>query len=149
MNTPTPKLVIDEGPRCGDRGGRCKDGSPCEAFRNLSETTGLCMHHDPARADEALALVKAGGAASGAPLLAKPPSFPPDTLEHVAKWHAWATASVAKGKLPSRLADSICRHLKELRPVLLGLGMEQRVRELEAQLKAAQKELGARKRRHA
>jgi len=45
------------------------------------------------------------------------------------------------GEIDARTGDSICRHVKELRPVLISIDMDKRVRELERQLKAAKKEL--------
>jgi len=153
MSPRAPDLVLateEDVATCGDAGGITKTGAPCAAFRNLSSTTGLCLWHDPSRGDERAVCARRGGEGSRRRVeesKAKPPSYAPDTLAHLAAWHQWAADSVATGKLPARTADSVCRHLKELRPVLLNLNLEHRLKELEVELKAAKKELAVRKRR--
>ena len=145
-----PSLVIDReergGPTCGDAGGRTKKGEPCAAFRRLSEDTGLCMHHDPARKDECDEIQRLAAEGYRRHLTLEPLSFAPDTLEHLAQWHQWAVKAVAAGNMASRTADSVCRHLKELRPVLLNLNRERRVRALEAAWKEAKQRVGRRRR---
>jgi hypothetical protein len=138
---------------CGDAGGVNGAGEPCSS-RVLLES-GLCAHHDPDRRHE-MKLVRAAGGRAKADIyrLQKRinettapenlPAFKPDTLERLAAWHQWASRAVAVGEIDGRTGDSICRHLKELRPVLIATGMEARVKELEAALKKAKRELGQR-----
>lgn len=153
--SPGPTLVVDKegrGPTCGSRGGVTKEGLPCETFRNLGEESGRCMWHDPERVKERALLTGAQNSAKVqkaelAKEPAEPPPYAPDTLEALSLWHQWAADAVATGRLGVRAADSICRHLRELRPTLQALGMERRLKELEAELKATKKELAVRKRR--
>ena len=46
-------------PRCGDAGGISRNGAPCRVGINLSPINGLCIQHDPNRAEEAAAMQKA------------------------------------------------------------------------------------------
>ena len=43
------------------------------------------------------------------------------------------------GWIDARTSDSLCRHLKELRPTLIQLGYAQRVKELERELQRIRK----------
>jgi len=147
-----PELVaVEQGLQtCGDVGGVSKDGTPCAAFRRLDPDTGLCVWHDPARESEREAIHTArmaGFQAHTAERRAKRPEtmpkFPPDTLDRLSQWHQWAVAAVAIGEINTRTADSISRNLQQLRPVLLNLDMERRVRELEAELKRAKRKVAA------
>ena len=131
---------------CGDAGGVNVDGAPCAAFRRLSEDTGLCTWHDPSRGLEREAIHTArmaGRQVQAAEQRAKRPEtmpkFAPDTLDRLAKWPHWAVSAVAVGEINTRTADSIARNLQQLRPVLLNLGLEGRVRELEVELRKAKK----------
>lgn len=138
-------------PTCGDSGGVSVSGKPC-ASRVLLET-GLCAHHDPAFKEE-IRIVRAAGGRTTTDIRrlqrrikdtvapADLPSFPPDSLERLSRWHQWAVKSVATGEISERNADAICRHLSSLRPTLINLGLEKRVKELEASLKKAKRELG-------
>jgi hypothetical protein len=127
---------------CGDYGGVNKAGEPCGLTLGLNERTGLCIQHDPERAEERRAQVKRGG--EGARITAwrnklekmttapeNLPTDPPDTLERLASWHIWAAGAVATGEIDARTADSICRHLQQLRPTLLNLGFEKRLKQYE------------------
>ena len=118
---------------------------------NLSATTGLCLHHDPERVDEARALYKTGSAAAARAthlrrierLTTAPANLPrdePDTLGRLARWHRWVVRAVATGEIDARTAREITGSLKELRPVLLSLNLERRVKELEMALQKARKE---------
>ena len=146
--TSTPRPAVT----CGDHGGRNQQGEACGVAMNLSATTGLCLHHDPARVDEARALYKTGSAAAGRAthlrrielLTTEPVNLPraePDTLGRLARWHRWVVRAVATGEIDARTAHEITCSLKELRPVLLNLNLERRVKELEMALKKARKEL--------
>lgn len=140
---------------CGGAGGVNEQGGPCRQAVNLSPTTGLCVHHDPLRVDEARALARVGGVASGRAkrlqrierMTTTPDNMPreePDTLERLARWHRWVTRAVATGLIDARTAHEITCSLKELRPVLIQIGLEKRVRELEAELRRYKKRVGER-----
>ena len=134
--------------RCGNAGGLTKDGAPCAAYRNLSESTGLCMWHDPDRQPERDANQRAAVAGRETKEAKRPkalPDFAPDSLDHLSEWHQWAVKAVACAEIATRTGDTICRHLQQLRPTLLSLDMERRVRELEAELRKAKKQLKARR----
>jgi hypothetical protein len=130
---------------------------PCRSALGLSETTGLCPHHDPERAEE-MRLVRAAGSRASSDIArlarriresvapANLPSFPPNSLARLSLWHQWTATAVATGELEAKTAREITLSLKELRPVLLAVGMERRVKELEAALKKARRELEGRHR---
>ena len=135
---------------CGTSGGTNADGRPCGSTLGLSPTNGLCLQHDPERTEERRAVVAAGGRAAGEKARqrrlemqhARPeqmPDYEPDTLERVALWHQWASKAVGLGWIDARTSDSLCRHLKELRPTLVAIGHEQRVKELERELQRIRK----------
>ena len=139
---------------CGSNGGKNERGEPCGTAMNLSPTSGLCVHHDPARVDEARALYKTGAAAAARAThlrrierqVTTPDNMPreePDTLARLARWHRWVVRAVATGLVDARTAREITGSLKELRPVLVQIGLEKRVKELEAELRKYKKRLGA------
>lgn len=129
---------------CGDSGGRTKNGIPCTVPFGLSEKNGLCFTHDPERKARRKATSIGGGKAAGVATrkarAAGPESMPkklPETLELVSTWLKWTTQAVACGEISPRVAQEIVRGCKEQREALKDLHLERRVKELEAQLKAA------------
>ena len=136
---------------CGDAGGRTKKDAPCAAFRNLDPASGRCMWHDESRLDDRARLCATRDRARAEKLAApkRPetmPTFKPDTLSRLSHWHQWAVSAVATTEINTRTGDTICRHLQQLRPVLITLGLEERLKEAEQKLALAKKQL-ARKRR--
>lgn len=142
---------------CGDRGGVSKSGAPCGATLGLSETTGLCAAHDPERATSYRQMQARGGRTSTllkrvlraeqeSVLPETLPTFEPDSLEHLSQWLQWTARAAATGELHHRTAAEITRALRELRPVLINLDLERRLKEAERLLARAQKEL---EKRHA
>jgi hypothetical protein len=140
---------------CGDSGGKTQSGAPCGATLGLGEESGLCVVHDPERATQSMLDRREGGRLSGIVrslererrATTRPenlPTFPPDNLERLAAWHIWAANAVATGEIAARTGDTIARLLKELRPVLLNLDLEKKVKQLEQALKRAQRELEGR-----
>lgn len=136
------------GHTCGDSGGRRRDGTPCRVTFGLSQENGRCLFHDPQRKEMRRAMRSAGGRSSGElARLAKAaretvapeglPKFEPNTLERLALWHQWVARAVAIGEIGARTAGEITRTLKELRPALMQLDLEKRVKELERELKKA------------
>ena len=128
-----------------------EDGSRCDSSIGLG-LTGLCIHHDPDRAELATEIRRSGAKAQGAAIRAArraadvrtvaPDEAPtaPSTLEDIAEWHRWTAVAVATGQVDPRTAGEITRSLRELRPTLTAIGMEKRVRELEAQLATLKRE---------
>jgi hypothetical protein len=116
--------------------GKTANGSPCRVTSNLNPATGECFWHDESRRAKAAEARSKGGAVSAAKKkgarVAKPeslPPFKPDSLERVALWHQWAVDAAATGEIDARTSDSICRHLKELRPTIEKVDMEKRFKE--------------------
>lgn len=62
-----------------------------------------------------------------------------ETLEDVANWLRWCAMAVATGKLDARTGHEIVAALKELRPTLEKVGIEEEVRKLRDELAAAKK----------
>ncbi len=147
--TSTPRPAVT----CGSNGGINERGEACGVAMNLSPTTGLCIHHDPKRVDEARALYKTGGAAATRAthlrrierMTTTPenmPRFKPDTLERLAAWLQWTVTAVGTGQVDARTAAEMTRALQQLRPVLTSIGLDRRVKELERELRAYKKRAG-------
>lgn len=154
-------MSTQRAPTCGDAGGRTARGEPCGCVLGLKEDPDgrlRCDTHsiDPerrARAADARAL----GAAEGGRVLGiakriaretaqttEPenlPGFAPDTLERLALWLQWAARAVAVGEISAKTASEVTRACKELRPVLVAVGMEQRLKQLERDLAEAKRKL--------
>ena len=152
--------VADGGPvagrprTCGDSGGRTATGEPCRTAFGLNDA-GLCLFHDVARAEIArvgrLVGARRGGEASRVRKIMRDtsapedlPKFAPDSLERLSLWHQWVVKSVACGAISPQVAREVTCSLKELRPTLAAIGLEARVRELEAKLRQYQRRGGER-----
>lgn len=108
--------------RCGDSGGRRKDGQPCGM--NVPDGVLLCPMHDPAMADEMqrrrakgnvsrsrLATTAKAAAERGVPLQ-------PDTLEENASYTAWVLDETANGRLDARVAHELFVGLRQHQSVI-------------------------------
>jgi hypothetical protein len=137
---------VARAPTCGDAGGVNGLGEPCRS--QVIMPSGMCAHHDPEHKATMKLVYRAGGqAAKHVKQLAARmrdtvaphnlPTVPPDSIAHLATWHRWTVHAVATGQIDPRVAAEIRGCLRELRPILVGLGLERRVRELEASLKKA------------
>ena len=95
---------------CGDSGGRTKAGQLCRTEIGLSASNGLCLFHDPDRADELLQIRRDGQRASVAARsrirTANPHEAPaaPKTVEDAVEFASWAAWAVATGKIDARTA---------------------------------------------
>jgi len=133
------------GRTCGDNGGTTRAGMPCRASLNLSPVSGLCIQHDPDRADSARAVRVAGGQASGTKRrLAKaalPDGVPkaPKTIEDAENFASWLTHAVCVGEIDARTAHEAAVCLREFRGAA-----EKRI--MEREIKALRKELAEAKR---
>lgn len=86
-------------------------GTRCKIQNSLSED-GLCLWHDPERAEEAARARRRGGRNGGRrPKIrtagADEVPDPPQTIEDVVAWTSWATWAVATGAIDSRTAHEI------------------------------------------
>jgi len=123
--------------------GTRKDGRPCRVAFGLS-ADGLCLTHDPARAEVLAAARQARTAASHAKRQENRDKVPhgmprrrPRTLDDVVQWASWALIAAATGVIDARLAHEIAvlcttfrgalekreyvREIKELRTRLASL----------------------------
>jgi hypothetical protein len=125
------------------------DGSRCGATLGLA-ANGLCLHHDPDRAERALEVVRAGGAASGLRRRADregrreqlPRGMPrrrPRTLDDALRWASWATYAVACGDIDVRRAREVAGLVKEFRSTLERRDMAREVADLRAELERLKK----------
>jgi hypothetical protein len=114
------------------------DGGVCKQVVGVNGS-GRCIHHDPARADEALAVRRMGAAAAsarepGPEDVPAPP--PPQTLEGVIAWHSWIAVAFATGQINKATATGLAYNLAGLRAALVSRDLEREVEELRAQVKA-------------
>lgn len=139
---------MDTTPASGEPPGRpqCKGitakGERCRQFLDLS-ADGLCLVHDPERADEAAAMRERGGEttrvlhAEREARTVRVDDLPPPmemTLQGIARYQAWHIQQVAAGRLDKKLSGSLTYGLTLLKACL-------EKAELEDQLKAARAEL--------
>jgi len=129
---------------CGDSGGRKADGTPCGA--NLALGALLCVHHDPAQADE-MKWRRAKGNVSRSRLattekLAAIHGVPgvPQNLEDATTFAAWAVHQVASGVLDSRTGHEIAFILNSFRGALEKRDLLREIEQLRRDLAAARKE---------
>ena len=128
----------DKKPTCGDAGGRTKDGTLCGIHLNLSPGSGLCLHHDPARSDEQLAVVTAGGHAAHAARLADPDDVPPkpETLQDATEYAAWCLHAMTCGRLGHREGRDVLYGLRCYKDLAEKRDLEREVVALRGELKA-------------
>lgn len=91
--------------------GTSRSGAPCRMRSNLNPENGLCLVHDPERAEEFRTFARAGQqravaarkenrkirAATLADVLERPPVG--DSLETLATFHRWVIEATARGDL--------------------------------------------------
>lgn len=129
---------------CGDAGGRRADGEPCRSTLGLG-TTGLCLQHDPERANEAHLLRSTGGlAARDAKIKAKaalPDGVPkaPKTLEDAVQWSSWAMYAVATGEIDARTGHEVGYLVNAFKAAVEKRDLLQEIEKLRAELAAARK----------
>jgi hypothetical protein len=130
------------GPTCGSNGGRTKAGTACRSTLNLSPTSGMCVQHDPDRADQARALWAMGGRASGErkrrAKAALPEGVPsaPRCLEDAVKFASWLTRAIADGTIDARTGHESAYALNCFKAAAEKRDLERQVADLQAQLKA-------------
>src|SRR5690606_5298842 len=56
-------MTAERKPTCGDAGGMNANGEPCGCDWGLSESTGLCVTHDPERIEQRRQIAAIGGKA--------------------------------------------------------------------------------------
>lgn len=133
--------------RCGDAGGKTKDGKPCRSPLGLGDN-GLCMNHDPARQADATEVRAAGGRAAGEvrrkarallPDKANVPA-PPKTLDDAVKFASWLTHAVCVGTLDARSAHEAGYSLNVFKAAVEKRDLQREIAALRAELAAAKKE---------
>jgi hypothetical protein len=133
--------------RCGDAGGKTKDGKPCRAPLGLGDN-GLCMNHDPSRQAEAREVRAAGGVAAGAAKRAARVTvpgkenvpLPPKTLDDAVKFASWLTHAVCVGTLDARSAHEAGYSLNVFKAAVEKRDLQREIAALRAELAAARKE---------
>lgn len=124
-------------------------GEPCGSPPLTGED--WCIHHhpDPEIQAEMARRRKKGGHTSGGHNRRKmrtvslsdcPPK--PETIADVAAWLSWAIVACATGQLDARTAKEVGSLLRYLRETLEKTELDEKVRELEEQLRALQKGAG-------
>lgn len=131
-------------PRCASNradGERCTKGAVAGSP--------WCFMHDPKRQEEVAAARRRGAEATKrrhsnirtVDLEDTPGQI--DTLADVATWLRWCAVAVATGKIDARTGHEVIVSLKELRPTLEKVGLEEEVRKLRAELAAARQGRGS------
>lgn len=117
---------------CGDAGGQTSAGQPCRNTLGLG-ADGRCPTHSTDSVERA----KVPPPRNPPRLVittVPPEALPPealDSLDGVAAWLVWVIQAVARGEIDARTANEMTRALKELRPVLLHVGYERRLKAYE------------------
>ena len=133
--------IGSEGQTCGDSGGRTRVGTACGASMNLSPTSGLCVQHDPERAEAARALRVEGGRASGAAKrrakAALPEGVPsaPRSLEDAVQWSSWAMRAIATGEIDARTGHEVGYLIARFAEAVNKRDLEKRLEKALAELK--------------
>jgi hypothetical protein len=119
-------------------------GKPCHQFVSLN-SSGLCIHHDPARSEEARRMrkVSAERRSRREPLPTdEPPPPPPDSMDGLVASHQWIAGALARGQLKRPEASALVYNLSQLRLVLASRDLEDEVKELRKQLALLQRQAG-------
>lgn len=135
-------------PTCGESGGRKADGSPCRGHLRLSPTNGLCIMHDPERADEATAMRSRGQKSTNAtwnrladgerPPLDIPKA--PKTLADAVKISAWITHATLAKLIDARTSEAATKSCRQFQLCIEKRVLEEKVEALEAELKRLRRE---------
>lgn len=128
------------GPRCSaitSKGERCRQSS------TVSDS-GLCLFHDPARAEERRRAQERGGEANGAPVL--PDGLPPrpESLSDVAAYLGWIVDATARGVLDRLTAGRLSSTLKVMVAAVGKRDLEKTVEGLREELRVARATPGRR-----
>lgn len=116
--------------------GITQSGERCPMQGGLSED-GLCLWHDPERAEEAQAARLRGQKNRGngpKPPEGEPPR-PPETLNDLISWTAWIVSETAAGRLDHRTARALTYAIATSRVAMERRDLGEQVRKLERQLK--------------
>ena len=139
-----------ESPRtCGEAGGRNSKGLPCGVYLNLSPSTGLCLMHDPERAESRAELKRQGGQAAGAARrqarAAMPDGVPraPTNLEDSVKWSSWAMHAIATGEIDHKVGHEVGYLVARFTEAVSKRDLERQVKSLQARLRAFQQRRGS------
>jgi hypothetical protein len=110
------------------------DGGICRQIVT-SKGSGLCIHHDPARAQEATEARRRGAlvANSREPQPDDvPPPPAPKSLQDVCDWLSWVTGALARGQVDKATGTGCTYALQQLRQSLVSRDFEQEVEQLRA-----------------
>ncbi len=124
------------------------DGTPCRSYLNLSPATGMCLMHDPERAEERQRVTASGGRATGVAKRARKTADPedvpsaPKTLQDAVTWSSWAMHAVACGRIDARTGHEIGYLVNAFKAAVEKRDLERQIHELRAELAAAQKRPG-------
>lgn len=142
---------------CGDAGGVAKSGAPCKSSLMLSLVNGLCLQHDPERAEQRRAFYKAGGTASQnarranrearkaaaaavEAATAEAPAPLLETLDGLVKLAAAVAARTFAGTMETRAAEAITKTINVQRQNLRDRDLLPQVLGLRADVRAWRKE---------
>lgn len=131
--------MSEQEPRCV---GIRADGARCESVFGLNPTTGLCLTHDPERA-ELIADARSRGGLRTAEL--RRPDIPPAprTLEEARDCAAWVAQAAAEGRLEPEAARVYVAALREFRTAYEKTEGDRRLREEMAEIRRRLRELKA------
>lgn len=132
---------VAKDPKIPDRCRALKeDGSRCRITHGISED-GLCLWHDPKRAEQRKAAQKKGGRVFAErvrdPVIVPKPI---ESLDDCVIWTAWTAQAIATGVLDPKRGGEITRAVTAFMKAAEKRDLERQVRELQAMVKRLKKE---------
>lgn len=113
------------------------DGEPCGVAFGLCSCHGKCFTHAPCREEERAAARQRGGfAAARANGTLRPGEVPPppETMQDVVLWYAWAIHGVVTGDLDVSRGNTLKGLLKGLRNALEAMESREKLEEIRREI---------------
>ena len=116
-------------------------GARCRQVGTVNDT-GLCVFHDPARAEELMRLQTKGGVNSRPRVV--PDDLPgrPETLSDVCSYLGWLVDATARGELDKDTSSKLTYALTSMRGALTQRDLERQVESLRTELRTLRSALG-------
>lgn len=135
--------MTERKPTCGDAGGRNASGEPCGCDWGLSESSGLCVTHDPERIEQRRQIAAVGGKARTDKLdkFEWQATLPPLRTHADARvWQEEIARATLAGKLDRQVAGTVGKILSDWvknKEGELTIDELERLQEVQKQIRAA------------